>query len=427
MASRIGSSPRVRGRQDENGDDFRAAGLIPAGAGQTDVAGVSFRAGRAHPRGCGADPVPKSATGWTRGSSPRVRGRRRDRSTRLQLMRLIPAGAGQTSASGVARPVSGAHPRGCGADQMQDPDVQADWGSSPRVRGRLLPAGERRARFRLIPAGAGQTASSPCPGPESWAHPRGCGADPRLGPIRTRSPGSSPRVRGRHAAADGAVFGAGLIPAGAGQTRVQVGIFDLDGAHPRGCGADPRRIFARLGGWGSSPRVRGRPARRVHAGYADGLIPAGAGQTGVHHPDECRNRAHPRGCGADAFSSKRTFWCSGSSPRVRGRLGVHPPERRPDGLIPAGAGQTFVYSALHSHRWAHPRGCGADGLSGRSTGCLRGSSPRVRGRLRGLGAYGPWPPAHPRGCGADWFRSRPRRVSFGSSPRVRGRQHHQRQ
>ena len=50
-------------------------------------------------------------------------------------------------------------------------------GSSPRVRGRQWLAANRHRRVRLIPAGAGQTATTSQKSTSSRAHPRGCGAD----------------------------------------------------------------------------------------------------------------------------------------------------------------------------------------------------------------------------------------------------------
>ena len=71
----------------------------------------------------------------------------------------------------------------------------------------------------------------------------------------------------------------GLIPAGAGQTGLSGFFIRPHGAHPRGCGADGVVVKYDMNGLGSSPRVRGRRAADALDDLVDGLIPAGAGQT----------------------------------------------------------------------------------------------------------------------------------------------------
>ena len=174
------------------------AGLIPAGAGQTSPRGSPRPGGWAHPRGCGADPTTVTPYGMAMGSSPRVRGRLGESAGPVRLLRLIPAGAGQTFLSSARFGCSRAHPRGCGADSFLFALICFAPGSSPRVRGRLNEQGLAAATRRLIPAGAGQTAFFKFLVCSSRAHPRGCGADVA---------GFRPELH--HA---------GLIPAGAGQT-----------------------------------------------------------------------------------------------------------------------------------------------------------------------------------------------------------------
>ena len=91
----------------------------------------------------------------------------------------------------------------------------------------------------------------------------------------------------------------GLIPAGAGQTGVVAAQGSASGAHPRRCGADGQWISCIVVGKGSSPQVRGRHLRGVTLETHVGLIPAGAGQTGIICSRPTPAEAHPRRCGAD--------------------------------------------------------------------------------------------------------------------------------
>ena len=71
--------------------------------------------------------------------------------------RIIPARAGQTGAFCPVRRVDADHPRACGANRVAPAQVAGDAGSSPRVRGKRVPAVEPVAGNRIIPARAGQT------------------------------------------------------------------------------------------------------------------------------------------------------------------------------------------------------------------------------------------------------------------------------
>ena len=237
---------------------------------------------------------------------------------------------------------------------------QVTTGSSPQVRGRLDVAAWVNVVFGLIPAGAGQTRPPSDRRRVLAAHPRGCGADLTLFVFLTQSIGSSPRVRGRRGRRSVEVRGHGLIPAGAGQTRDKHGQAGALGAHPRGCGADGSRSRVRRVSGGSSPRVRGRHCRLLIGRWFRGLIPAGAGQTARWITEPGVVTAHPRGCGADVTSGAATPGVSGSSPRVRGRHPSFSAYFEFSGLIPAGAGQTGLRTCIPRRRRAHPRGCGAD-------------------------------------------------------------------
>ena len=235
--------------------------LIPACAGQTGVENAGQFVAGAHPRVCGADGGGGDVLRLVRGSSPRVRGRPAVTVTSVLSVGLIPACAGQT-----------------GKPHAQLTNTQ---GSSPRVRGRPFRLCRTAVAGRLIPACAGQTrgrcrGARPC-----GAHPRVCGAD--LG----------------FAVDDEALRG--LIPACAGQTCYGCGPTAVGTAHPRVCGADLPRILPALGGWGSSPRVRGRRLPFLRACAGAGLIPACAGQTDALTVLSMGKWAHPRVCGADSL------------------------------------------------------------------------------------------------------------------------------
>ena len=116
--------------------------------------------------------------------------------------------------------------------------------------------------------------------------------------------------------------------------------------------------------WGSSPRMRGTPRRRLLLAAESGIIPAHAGNTRIPARRRMEDRDHPRACGEHTTKTLPLGHYTGSSPRMRGTPDLHVAVRRVDGIIPAHAGNT---------RTAIPRQWGP-----------RGSSPRMRG-TRSLG------------------------------------------
>ena len=193
---------------------------------------------------------------------------------------------------------------------------------------------------------------------------------------------------------------------------------------------------------GSSPRVRGKLTPRVDPPPAHGLIPACAGKTYGCRTRGRRLRAHPRVCGENHPALGNTITEAGSSPRVRGKLVPGAPFSRPDGLIPACAGKTYVDIVGVVGYRAHPRVCGENTRMPRPERFSAGSSPRVRGKphhvhertsARGLipacagktpslQARRRWNRAHPRVCGENANTIGTMNPVGGSSPRVRGKQ-----
>ena len=136
--------------------------------------------------------------------------------------------------------------------------VPAVVGSSPRVRGKRAVAAQVRGPEGLIPACAGKTDASVFGGGVGEAHPRVCGEniEPKIMP--NPALGSSPRVRGKPARLRGATKWTRLIPACAGKTSDSLRSSLGDRAHPRVCGENIAWVVASAAAVGSSPRVRGK-------------------------------------------------------------------------------------------------------------------------------------------------------------------------
>ena len=372
-----GSSPRVRGKRLELHWGDGRPGLIPARAGKTCPPNAAWTQDSAHPRACGKNGHHPGEPGGEHGSSPRVRGKQRERPLDEPQPGLIPARAGKTKGRCATRASRRAHPRACGENGDVGGPQAGGLGSSPRVRGKPSSRQHRPPRQRLIPARAGKT---PCvevaPG-FPRAHPRACGENPRRRARRRGRRGSSPRVRGK--LPGGLSWGnkRGLIPARAGKTALTSSRSRTTPAHPRACGENLARLASPSPWPGSSPRVRGKHRVGGLLGDDAGLIPARAGKTVLAALQVARCQAHPRACGENGHFLRAS---PGSSPRVRGKRRGYRGDARAGGLIPARAGKTRGRPAPSPPRGAHPRACGENTPGASHPPLSYGSSPRVRGK-----------------------------------------------
>ena len=132
----MGSSPRVRGKPFAKSLRRRRCGLIPACAGKTRHRLTLAATRKAHPRVCGENCLRSVSFSRWAGSSPRVRGKREQDGLIGPETRLIPACAGKTSRIAAVRACLRAHPRVCGENAAVFNSVAGAAGSSPRVRGK---------------------------------------------------------------------------------------------------------------------------------------------------------------------------------------------------------------------------------------------------------------------------------------------------
>ena len=275
----LGSSPRVRGKPPWADWAAWPQRLIPACAGKTLPPTWTAAPTRAHPRVCGENAHRPGRRIQARGSSPRVRGKLCVHVSAPAGAGLIPACAGKTVCRYPAEPRGRAHPRVCGENSAAVRLLRCARGSSPRVRGKLLRPRHLANASGLIPACAGKTKGVTMHSLRHTAHPRVCGENNATRAANLLSPGSSPRVRGKQPARPLRIEAMGLIPACAGKTEAPVNFPRGHRAHPRVCGENSPAIGKASGTPGSSPRVRGKHDAGGGVELVGGLIPACAGKT----------------------------------------------------------------------------------------------------------------------------------------------------
>ena len=210
---------------------------------------------------------------------------------------IIPALAGNTAPGSREQRSQQDHPRSRGEYQLFRRRAGEGTGSSPLSRG-IRPCWPRTScRRRIIPALAGNTKETIRTVDTSTDHPRSRG-EYGLARSPIRSPrGSSPLSRGIHELPAGRGVFAGIIPALAGNTEAGSGLVGAPSDHPRSRGEYSPRSVARIWKGGSSPLSRGILGCGCAIRWGAGIIPALAGNTNSMPSRISLTSDHPRSRG----------------------------------------------------------------------------------------------------------------------------------
>ena len=379
----VGSSPLARGKLTGLLSHHRPQGIIPACAGETDHCHPGSSPSRDHPRlrggnlayqwgtSSGGRIIPACA-GETRWSvrrapwprdHPRLRGGNVGRAPhRRRRGRIIPACAGETCGGCSRSPGGRDHPRLRGGNYTMEQSRFLLWGSSPLARGKQHPGRPDGRRQRIIPACAGETATHGDDLCLSADHPRLRGGNPKTGVSTYADGGSSPLARGKLRCHRPGGRHSWIIPACAGETRFVAKAFRNEGDHPRLRGGNKMNEIMPYYNKGSSPLARGKLDEGNKTISEFGIIPACAGETGARH--------------------NTVKYSTGSSPLARGKLGVCGKLTIQGRIIPACAGETLSTLFVLRRRGDHPRLRGGNISTLANSFHRGGSSPLARGKHR---------------------------------------------
>ena len=173
------------------------------------------------------------------------------------VVRIIPAHAGNTMGVIPSSGLRTDHPRACGEHRSGKASRTRSYGSSPRMRGTLLGDALLRRLVRIIPAHAGNTPLELAPPANDADHPRACGEHCQTPLVQSSQAGSSPRMRGTRFLYQPQLPLFRIIPAHAGNTSMFVMEYSLVTDHPRACGEHRGSIALLKFDTGSCPRMRG--------------------------------------------------------------------------------------------------------------------------------------------------------------------------
>ena len=249
------------------------------------------------------------------------------------------------------------------------------------MRGKLLRRPRLACPARIIPAHAGQTCVLPCVFYYCSDHPRACGANVSCATRAIYDYGSSPRMRGKRRLGDVLSHCNRIIPAHAGQTSPVRRRLPCSPDHPRACGANGPAPRSPTRTTGSSPRMRGKLGLLLLGFGILRIIPAHAGQTTSPPGRSPASPDHPRACGANEQGHLMLRLLHGSSPRMRGKHAGQDYSSASARIIPAHAGQTQRVAPARRMGPDHPRACGANPQPAVVAHLPSGSSPRMRGKL----------------------------------------------
>ena len=113
----------------------------------------------------------------------------------------------------------------------------------------------------------------------------------------------------------------------------------------------------------------------------DRITPACAGKSLPESGLVFGKRDHPRVCGEKLVSISLLFLVRGSPPRVRGKVAGEIPAAAAVGITPACAGKSAVSQRGPDRGQDHPRVCGEKSIYSSLTTLFLGSPPRVRGKV----------------------------------------------
>ena len=131
-----------------------------------------------------------------------------------------------------------------------------------------------------------------------------------------------------------------ITPAYAGKSHAPVMQHPVKRDHPRVCGekSRPGSLFSRLPG--SPPRMRGKVLSQLLKSGKSGITPAYAGKRVNKFHDYFSSRDHPRVCGEKVKPYVISFQVRGSPPRMRGKVFYYPRQGGQEGITPAYAGKS---------------------------------------------------------------------------------------
>ena len=255
---RLGSPPRMRGKETDSRRQCCSAGITPAYAGKRTLFCLAGRRNRDHPRVCGEKCSDHIDKGMIEGSPPRMRGKVLCICPLFCVLGITPAYAGKRAEQAHSMSCSEDHPRVCGEKSGSCFFLSIVLGSPPRMRGKVAALYLGDGEDGITPAYAGKRIEERISYRRTRDHPRVCGEKEACKLSGGVTLGSPPRMRGKAVFSGSLCAGLRITPAYAGKR----GFCNYDcyyfRDHPRVCGEKTVAIYYHTRVLGSPPRMRGK-------------------------------------------------------------------------------------------------------------------------------------------------------------------------
>ena len=267
----------MRGKEPTDDIVISPVRITPAYAGKSRRSSRYRSVNEDHPRVCGEKSLLLSRMGREWGSPPRMRGKVSNRIESAAKRWITPAYAGKSLVNGLCSALYQDHPRVCGEKESARPAKPAVWGSPPRMRGKGMVKTRDTPQYGITPAYAGKSFAF-----RQW---------------RECSQGSPPRMRGKVDIRAAEVARIRITPAYAGKRLCRLLIEQAVRDHPRVCGEKRLQHGGSHRGLGSPPRMRGKGYAPQGQRSDSGITPAYAGKRTRMAMSRTQRRDHPRVCG----------------------------------------------------------------------------------------------------------------------------------
>ena len=197
IALMAGSPPRMRGKEAALQMVPSVTRITPAYAGKSGLNRILQYTGWDHPRVCG-EKSPLGLLATVRlGSPPRMRGKDGWRWRCSIRCGITPAYAGKRAQIAFFKAAGRDHPRVCGEKKNTVRCCENCTGSPPRMRGKGYVTSLTRCGVGITPAYAGKSGIFTCRSTRNKDHPRVCGEKLYMPCAIAPSVGSPPRMRGK--------------------------------------------------------------------------------------------------------------------------------------------------------------------------------------------------------------------------------------
>ncbi len=218
IAAARGSPPRLWGKLLAGGRWGTPGRFTPTPVGKTGSPFGMAASEAVHPHACGENDSARCDSFVERGSPPRLWGKQNGRIRALQARRFTPTPVGKTFSNRLPCDLSAVHPHACGENRPHRPTTARSRGSPPRLWGKRSGRSSSGSSRRFTPTPVGKTYQAHLKHLPIQVHPHACGENMFHLSFRYSARGSPPRLWGKRHLTKSDLRGIRFTPTPVGKT-----------------------------------------------------------------------------------------------------------------------------------------------------------------------------------------------------------------